>query len=348
MLRMCSLRTVCIAVGTMLFQCSVETCNKQFSSRQAFRYHLTSAHNKDLRQTRQLVGHKFENVDEIYTPDAATLARLLNKWRKNRRLVGPRSRPEQRKRKREAAGLAGPELPAKTTLSPPVSIPSALSTIAQHTHITTHTTSSSSSSLPRVTATATLSSLSAPVPSTSFSGPVSAIRTSVPACRPAGYRSASSSSSSAGESDEDESIFGSLSPERLHSFEAFLLRDSTRGHRRGAEVHSAQTQTVPPPQPPSAELLSAIRTQVCHLVVAQPTWSPSRIRRAAFTNLCLPVPSDELRAAVDEMILDITSFEHSFSQYLSSAALLHCANPAVAILSAAHEFQLRMRRPTDN
>ena len=331
----------------MLFQCTIETCTKQFSSRQAFRYHLTSAHHKDLRQTRQLVGQKFENVDEIYTPDDATLARLMDKWRKNRRLVGPRSGTEQRKRKREAAGLAELEPPAKTTPCPPGSVASVPTTTSQHPHLTSHTTSSYSSTLPRVTATATLSSLSEPLPSTSYSGPVAAIRTSVPACRPAGYRSASSSSSSAGESDEDVSIFGSLSPERFHSFEDFLLRDSTRGHRRGAEGHSAQTQTAPLPQPPSAELLSAIRTQVCHLVVAQPAWSPSRIRRAAFTNLGLPVPSDELRAAVDNMILSITSFEHSFSQYLSSAALLHCTNPAVAILSAAHEFQLRMRRPTD-
>jgi len=180
----------CIAVDKMLFQCTIESCQKQFSSRQAFRYHLTSAHHKDLRQTRQLVGHKFENVDEMYTPDA----RLMDKWRRNRRLVGPRCRTEQRKRKREAAGLPVSEPPAKTTQCPSRSVSDVPSTTIA-THSTTHSTSSSPFTLPRVTATATLSSLSEPVPSTSYSGPVSTIRTSVPACRPAGYRSASSSSS---------------------------------------------------------------------------------------------------------------------------------------------------------
>ena len=46
--------------------------------------------NLDLRQTRQFTGDKFDNVDEVYQPDPATLERLTAWWRRSRRMEGPR------------------------------------------------------------------------------------------------------------------------------------------------------------------------------------------------------------------------------------------------------------------
>jgi len=69
-------------------------------------------------------------------------------------------------------------------------------------------------------------------------------------------------------------------------------------------------------------------------VIAQPTWSPSRLRRTTFAQLGFSSPSSELRRLADTMLSSIVGFESAFS-YLSSAAALHCTNPLGSILTAS-------------
>ena len=118
--------------------------------------------------------------------------------------------------------------------------------------------------------------------------------------------------------------------------------------RRMAEGVSAATQTDPAPQPVSPELLSTIHSHMCNLLIAQPTWLPSRIRRTTFQELGIFSPSTELRTQVDSILSALIGFERTYSTYLSTAAAIHSPNPAGALLSALYEFQLRLARPSDS
>jgi len=87
---------------------------------------------------------------------------------------------------------------------------------------------------------------------------------------------------------------------------------------------------------------------MCNLLIAQPTWLPSRIRRSTFQELGIFSPSTELRTQVDSILSAIIGFERAYSTYLSTAAAIHSPNPAGALLSALYEFQLRVARPSDS
>ena len=93
-----------------------------------------------------------------------------------------------------------------------------------------------------------------------------------------------------------------MSPERLHRIDDLTALEEAWGllPGRAAEGQSTACQTDPvpvptPPQPPSPELILSLQNEVFNLVMTQPRWPPSRIRRAALHNLGLPSPSAELR-----------------------------------------------------
>jgi len=105
----------------MIYQCP--RCTRQCSARKSFRMHLIGTHDIDMRQTRKFTGTKFDNVDEIYQPDPATLERLKEWWRRSHRMGGPRSRTEQRRCKRAAAVEATSAPPPKTSVQAATSSP---------------------------------------------------------------------------------------------------------------------------------------------------------------------------------------------------------------------------------
>ena len=259
----------------MLYHCAVEHCEACFSSREAYRFHVNIKHDLDIHQVRRWVGTKFDNVDELFVPSAADLARRVQKWRRSRRLEGPRRRSEQRRRQRAAAaGAAVVSTSESCQMEQPgetAPIPSTSSSF----HPSTLT-------LPCTTATATSSSLVPPSTSSASSTSLFRVRTAPPACRPAGYHTSPSPSISTVGSDEDASLFGDMSPERLHALDDFMAGGVAEEPRRAAEGVSAATQTDPAPQPVSPELLSTIQSHLYNLVIAQPTWLPSRIRRSTF------------------------------------------------------------------
>ena len=150
----------------MLYHCEVENCEASFSSREAYRYHVNIKHDLDIHQVWRLVGTKYDNVDELYVPWADVLARRVQKWRRSRRLEGPRRRSEHRRRQRAAAvGAAGVPMFESRLMEQPGETAPIPSTSSSHTSSSFHT---STFTLPRTTATATLSSL---VPPSSSSAP---------------------------------------------------------------------------------------------------------------------------------------------------------------------------------
>jgi len=354
----------------MLYQCS--RCDTQYSSRKAYRMHLINAHELDMRQERRFTGEKFENIDVIYQPDPAELERLREWWRRSRRMGGLRSRTEQRRRKRTAAAEATGAPPVKTSAravtSPPVircpldtavSAEPAIASPSVSAPLSTATTATSTTPLPFVfpvtTATATLSFSSEPVVTSACAGAVFSVRETAPACRPAGYHSSPSPSCSSVGSEVDESVFGDMSPERLHRIDDLTALEEARGLLPGrvADGQSTACQTDPvltptPPQPPSPEWISSFQNEVCNLVITQPRWPPSRIRRAALNNIGLPSPPTELRTLADTIVSSIIGFERAYSGYLSAAASIHCTNPVGALLAAIQEFQQRITRPSDH
>jgi len=152
----------------------------------------------------------------------------------------------------------------------------------------------------------------------------------------------------------DESIFGYMSPERLHCIDDLTALEGARGRLpgRAAEGQSTACQTDPvpiptPPQLPSPELISSFQNEVFNLVISQPSWPPSRVRRVALNNLGLP-PSLEFRVIADTIVSSVVRFERTYSGYLLPAASLNCTNPVAAILAAIREFQQRIVRPADH
>jgi len=261
-----------------------------------------------MKQERKLTGVKFDNVDVIYQPDPATLERLRDWWRRSRRMGGPRSRMEQRRRKRAAAAEATGAPPSKTSAqaaTSPSVVCCPLDTAASTFVATGPSTSASvatepsASSIfrtpfvfPVTTATTTLSSSYEPVVTSVCAGAVFSVRETAPACRPAGYHSSPSPSCSSVGSEVDESVFGDMSPERLHPGLTVLeeARRSLPGQMAEGQSIACQTELVSaptPPQPPSPELFFSLQNEVFNIVIAQPTWPPSRVRRAALHNLGL-------------------------------------------------------------
>ena len=273
----------------MLYQCP--RCDRQYSSRKAYRMHLINAHELDMRQERRFTGEKFENIDVIYQPDLAELERLREWWRRSRRMGRLRSRSEQRCRKRTAAAEATGAPPlntsARAVTSPPVircpldtavSTESAIASPSVSARLSTATTATSTTPLPFVfpvtTATATLSSLSAPVPTSVCAGAVFSVHETAPACRPAGYHSSPSPSCSSVGSEVDESVFGDMSPERLDCFDDLTALEEAPGLLPGrvAEGQSTACQTEPvlipsPLQPPSPDWILAFQNEVFNLVL---------------------------------------------------------------------------------
>jgi len=115
--------------------------------------------------------------------------------------------------------------------------------------------------------------------------------------------------------------------------------------RPTASFNSTSWTPSPPPPP---ELVSSLQSQIFDLVLAQPSWPPSRIRQAAFCNLGLPSATPELHRLVDAILSSVIGFENTFSTYLSAAASVNCTHPIACILSGIREFQHCVHRPTDS
>jgi len=135
--------------------------------------------------------------------------------------------------------------------------------------------------------------------------------------RPVGYHSQESWSSSTVESEPDASLFGDMSPQQMRQFDDFMAAQEARRVRScrtsdGTSV-GCQTEHVPSPEP---NTISLLQQEIFRLAVAQPSWGPARLRRAAFQNLGLPTPSAQLRNTVEVIISSVVGVERHFCQYL--------------------------------
>jgi len=113
----------------MVYYCS-RCDHRPFSSREDYRFHLNRRHGEDLRQIRQFDGDRVDDVDEVFRPSQAALARRLVKYARSRHLTAYRSRPQQRRRRHFAAeAIAGaPQPPLETSSSSATTQPTAATT----------------------------------------------------------------------------------------------------------------------------------------------------------------------------------------------------------------------------
>jgi len=92
----------------------------------------------------------------------------------------------------------------------------------------------------------------------------------------AGYHSHESSSSSTMGSEQDTSLFGDMSPQRMRQFDDFMAAAEARRVRscRASDGTSVgcQTEHAPTPEPNTIILL---QQENFRLAVAQPSWGPA-------------------------------------------------------------------------